>query len=88
MFYHFYLPTGCTTRFQSEDGNHPLSTLDISVSGSKGIPYLPLKPYQCKVESVEYLLNATWKQLPKKQKDTFSINGIPGWVRNELTVCT
>lgn len=86
-FINFYLQTGCTTRFQSEDATHPLSTLDFSLPGSKGIPDLPNKPYQCKVKSLEYLLNATWKQLPKKEKDAFSIKDISGWVRNELRVC-
>jgi len=33
---------------------------------------------------VEYLLNTTWKQLPKKDKDSFSLEGISGWVKNEL----
>lgn len=83
----FYVLTGCTTRFQSEDENHPLSTLDFSVPSSKGIPYLPNKPVQCTVTSVEYLLNTTWKQLPKKDKDSFSLEGISGWVKNELRVC-
>lgn len=87
MFYHFYLQTGCTTRFQSEDATHPLSTLNFSVQGSKGIPYLPNSSYQYTVKSAEYLLNETWKQLPKKERDTFSIKGIPGWVKNELRVC-
>ena len=87
MFYRFYLPTGCTTWFQSETGSHPLSTLDFSVSGSKGIPNLPNKSYQCKIKSVEYLLNATWKQLPMNQKNTFSINSISEWPKNELRVC-
>ena len=87
MFYHFYLQTGCTTRFQNEDAAHPLSTLDFSSRGSKGVPYLPNKPYQCTVKSAEYLLNATWKRLPKKERDTFSIKSVPGWVRNELRVC-
>ena len=84
MFYHFYLQTGCTRRFQNEVAAHPLSTLDFSMPDSKGVPNLP---DQCKVKSVEYLLNATWQQLPKKEKDTFSIKGISRWVRNELKVC-
>lgn len=76
--------SGCTTRFQSEDATHPLSTLDFSVQGSKSIPYLPNTSYQCTVKSAEYLLNETWRQLPKKERDTFSIKSIPGWVENEL----
>ena len=83
----FYLLTGCTARFQNEDVNHPLSTLDFSVPNSKGIPYLPNKSFKCAVKSAEYLLNATWKQLPKKDKDAFSLEGISGWVKNELRVC-
>lgn len=55
--------------------------------GSKGIPSLPNKSFKCTVKSVEYLLNATWKQLPKKDKDAFSLEGISGWVKNELRVC-
>lgn len=82
-----YLQTGCTTRFQSEDAAHPLSTLDFSVQGSKGIPYLLNKLYQCTVKSAEYLLNATWKELPQRERDTFSIDGISTWVRNQLKVC-
>lgn len=76
--------SGCTTRFQSEDAAHPLSTLDFSMQGSKGIPYLPNKSYQCTIKSAEYLLNATWKQLPKRERDTFSIEGISTWVTNQL----
>lgn len=80
----FFFQIGCTKQFASEAQGHPLATLDLTQSGSKGIPYL-LDKAKCSVKSAEYL-NITWKQLPKKETDTFSIKGIHGWIKNELRV--
>ena len=70
--------------FASEVNPHPLATLDLSASSSKGIPKLP---DNCKVKSVEYL-DITWKQLPKKEADTFSLKRTSSWYKNELSVGT
>ena len=83
----FYFQQGCSKLFASEANAHPLATLDLSASSSKGIPYLPDKPYNCKVKSAEYL-DITWKQLPKKEADTFSLKRTSSWYKNELLVGT
>lgn len=66
---------GCSKLLESETLAHPLTALDPSASGFKGILNLPNK---CKVKSVEYL-DMTWKSLAKKDADTFSISSIGNW---------
>lgn len=70
--------------FELEVLAHPLTALDPSVSGSKGIINLSNK---CKVKSVEYL-DITWKPLAKKDTDTFSVSSIKNWPYTALLVGT
>ena len=74
LFIHSFL-LGCTTMFTSENKSHPLETLDLSNIGSKRISSLPSRTNGCSVKSAEYL-NITWKNVHKRDTDTFNISRI------------
>ena len=44
-------------------------------------------PNECKITGAQYLEQLSWKDLSKKEKDTFYIRRVPEWPYTNLKVC-
>lgn len=76
---------GCSQTFATILKSQPLLTLDLKEQGSKGMN--GSLPDKCKITRAQYLEQLSWKDLNKKEKDTFSIGRVPTWPYTNLTVC-
>ena len=80
-----FLCLDCSQTFATILKSQPLLTLNLKAQGSKGMN--GSLPDKCKITGAQYLKQNLWKDLGRKEKDTFYIRRIPKWPYTNLAVC-